>query len=697
MTVPQEAAIPHFRKSFSRRILMLSGALSLLSGLLVAGVGIHLRMQALESSRRELASSRARQLAGQAAHAILAMDDVFIAEALEQVVEDPLAGGIALYSADGRLALSRHRRGPVFPVVLASGGRIDAPPLRRGAGGYVDFEEPVMIVRPSAELVAQGVPVNGLDRAPRPVGRLVLRVKISAGMADLLSMMGYPLVLGGGVFLAGLLLAFLGTRRVWRPFQRILRGVENFRAGDLGARIQFESKDELGHIADSFNRLARDLSARMEELKQWKDRLEAEVLSQTEEIQSTSSFLQELISPFEKEGEISWSELLRLLCESSESRCGVLFARNTGGQFVRIASYPAQGPPPALAPLSFDSECMEVAPGPECVDSGETAALTVRHFNLRNPDGLGGQLILLCPKECRHQHYLKQVIPALTITLSNARAFVSVRELVAMLEKQNDVLSLQKKELEDQKNELERASRLKSQFVANMSHELRIPLNAIIGYSEMLSSGLYGPVNGEQTSALQAIEESGRNLLNLINTILDHSRLEADRMPVYAEKIDDLRKVVRETVSRNQSITREREYEIEVMVPPTPIMCISDSGKIQQIIVNLVSNAVKFTESGYVRVRLEPLGDQLELVVTDSGCGIPESEFENIFAEFHQIDGSATRAAGGTGLGLAVSRKLAQLIGGTLTVASEIGKGSTFTLRLPRRIDSAEVIADSII
>jgi len=697
MTVPQEVAIPHFRKSFSRRILLLSGSLSLLSGLLVAGVGIFVRMQSLESSRREIAATKARQLAGQAAHAILAMDDIFIADALDEVVADPLAGGIALYSADGQLVLSRHRRGPAFPVVLAAGGRIDAPPSRHVTAGYVDFEEPVSIVSPSAELVAQGVPGNRLDRNPRPVGRLVLRVKTRAGVDDLRSMMGFPLAMGGGVFLAGLLLAFLGTKRVWRPFQRILRGVENFRAGDLGARIQLESKDELGHIADSFNRLARDLSARMEELKQWKERLEGEVLSQTEEIQSTSRFLQELISPFEKEGETSWSELLRLLCESSESRSGVLFARNSGGQFVRIASYPAQGPPPALAPLDFDTECMEVEPGTKGVDSGEAGALSVRHFNLRSPDGLGGQLILLCPKECRHQHYLKQVIPALTITLSNARAFVSVRELVAMLEKQNDVLSLQKKELEDQKNELERASRLKSQFVANMSHELRIPLNAIIGYSEMLSSGLYGPVNGEQTSALQAIEESGRNLLNLINTILDHSRLEADRMPVYAEKIDDLRKVVRETVSRNQSITREREYEIEVSVPPTPVMCISDSGKIQQILVNLVSNAVKFTETGYVRVRLEPLGDQLELVVEDSGCGIPESEFENIFAEFHQIDGSATRAAGGTGLGLAVSRKLAQLIGGTLTVASELGKGSTFMLRLPRRIATAETQADSII
>ncbi|MBU1413259.1 HAMP domain-containing protein [Myxococcota bacterium] len=697
MTVPQEVAIPHFRKSFSRRILLLSGSLSLLSGLLVAGVGIFVRMQSLESSRREIAATKARQLAGQAAHAILAMDDIFIADALDEAVADPLAGGIALYSADGRLVLSRHRRGPVFTVVLAADGRIDAPPSRHGTGGFVDFEEPVSIMRPSAELVAQGVAGSRLDRTPQPVGRLVLRVRTRAGLDDLRSMMGFPLAMGGGVFLAGLLLAFLGTKRVWRPFQRILRGVENFRAGDLGARIQIESKDELGHIADSFNRLARDLSARMEELKQWKERLEGEVLSQTEEIQSTSRFLQELISPFEKEGETSWSELLRLLCESSESLRGVLFARNAGGQFVRIASYPAQGPTPALAPLSFDTECMEAEPGPECVGSGEAGALSVRHFNLRNPDGLGGQLILLCPKECRHQHYLKQVIPALTITLSNARAFVSVRELVAMLEKQNDVLSLQKKELEDQKNELERSSRLKSQFVANMSHELRIPLNAIIGYSEMLSSSLYGPVNGEQTSALQAIEESGRNLLNLINTILDHSRLEADRMPVYAERIDDLRKVVRETVSRNQSITREREYEIEVSVPPTPIMCISDSGKIQQILVNLVSNAVKFTETGYVRVRLEPLGDQLELVVEDSGCGIPESEFENIFAEFHQIDGSATRAAGGTGLGLAVSRKLAHLIGGTLTVASEMGKGSTFRLRLPRRIATAEAQADSII
>ena len=698
MTVQQEIAIPRFRNSFSRRILLLSGVLSLLCGLLVAGVVFGLSWKHLEDSRRALAAVRAKEMAAGSAQAILARDDGFIADRLDHLAADPLVAGVALYSAEGHLVLHRHRGGPAFAVQLASGVPIDAPPARRRVGdGYEDFEEPVEAVWFSAELRAQGAREAAAEKAVRPVGRLVLRVRTSASGAELRALLGLPLALMGGVVVTGLLLAFFGMKRVWRPFNRILRGVERFREGDLSARIQLDSKDELGHIADSFNRLARDLSARMDELKQWKDRLEGEVLLQTEEIQSTSRFLHDLIAPFGKDGEISWDDLLRELCVSSESRSGVLFARDADGRHVRIASYPATGSSPQLAPSNFDADC-------QVSEAADDAALQVRRFNLRNPDGLGGQLILLCPRECRHQHYLEQVIPALTITLSNARAFVSVRELVTMLEKQNEQLSTQKTELmdqkkalEDQKNELERANKLKSQFVANMSHELRIPLNAIIGYSEMLSSGLYGPVNGEQTSSLQAIEESGRNLLNLINTILDHSRLEADRMPVYAEKIDDLRKIVKETVTRNQSLTREREYEILVVVPPTPIMCISDSGKIQQILANLVSNAVKFTERGHVKVQLEAKGDQLELSVEDTGCGIPESEFDNIFIEFRQLDGSATRAAGGTGLGLAVSRKLAQLLGGTLSVTSELGRGSTFTLRIPRRVASAEAPADSII
>lgn len=686
MGIHQDAAIPRFKRSFSRRVLLLLGLLSLAGGLLLAGAVFWVSLKSRIDARGGIAAERARQLAGLSATPVLARDEALLEEELDRLATLPELAGVALYAADGELVISRSWRGPAFdgrrePAQCVSqvSGRRDAPE------GYTDFEAPILAWYVSAELRAQGVRGNALPREARTVGRLVLRSRTRPDAGELRSMATFSLALGGGVFLAGLLLAIVGMRRVWIPFNRILRGVEHFRQGDLAARIQLESKDELGHIADSFNRLARDLSARMEELGGMKDRLEAEVLEKTEEIQDTSRFLNELISPFERETEIPWSRLLRLLCQGSGARAGALFFLGKNGQAARIASFPEKEFSAQLEPSIFEGDC-QVTDASAGMDAGGAA---LRRFNLRGPDGLGGQLVLLCPRECRHQHYLKHVIPALTITLTNARAFVSVRELVTMLEHRNEQLSGQKRALEEQKEELERVNRLKSQFVANMSHELRIPLNAIIGYSEMLSAGLYGPVNGEQKDSLQAIEESGRNLLNLINTILDHSRLEADRMPVYAEKIDDLRKIVRETVSRNQSLARERDYQIELLVPPTPILCISDGGKIQQILSNLISNAVKFTEHGHVRVRLEARGDQLELAVEDTGCGIPETERENVFLEFHQLDGSSTRAAGGTGLGLSVSRRFARLLGGTLTVQSEVGRGSTFTLRIPRRVESS--------
>ncbi len=694
MTMQQDAAIPRFAHSFSRRVLLLFGVLSLASGLLLAGIVFWVGWNGREDTRREVAAEQARQLAGQAAPAVLARDDAFLADALERLAARAELAGVAVCTPDGELVISRHWRGPGFEGRLDPGRCASTTPSRRGVSqGYVDFEEPVMAWSVDAEHRAMGVRGWALEREGRTVGRLVLRARLRPSAEEATSLLWFSLALGGGVFLAGLLLAVIGMRRVWIPFRRILRGVERFRQGDLSARIQLDSKDELGHIADSFNRLARDLAARMEELQGWKNRLEAEVLEKTEEIQDTSRFLNELIAPFERENEIPWARLLRLLCQGSGARAGALHVRAASGQFRRIASFPESDVSAQLEPASFEGDC-QVADAPAGLES---AGSVLRRFNLRNPDGLGGQLVLLCPQECRHQHYLQQVIPALTITLSNARAFVSVRELVTMLERNNEQLSAQTRTLEEQKNELERANRLKSQFVANMSHELRIPLNAIIGYSEMLSSGLYGPVNEEQTASLQAVEESGRNLLNLINTILDHSRLEADRMPVYAEKIDDLRKVVRETVSRNGSLTRERDYQIEVSLPPTPILCITDGGKVQQILTNLISNAVKFTEKGHVRVLLEARGDQLELAVEDTGCGIPAEEQEKIFQEFHQVDGSATRAAGGTGLGLSVSRRFARLLGGSLTVRSEAGSGSTFTLRFPRRIEAAPAKPDSII
>lgn len=678
MTDTNSVQIPQFQNSFTVRVRRLGIATAFIAGLVTAlTLFFFLHRNAVDVSEKTFIT-RARVLAQISAVAVLARHDGVIAAQLDELAEEPSTIGVAFYDAHGELVLARTHKNADFPVRL-EGFSLDAPQRVQREKNRISVDIPLQISWDSMEEKALGKQ-KGISRVNMSVGRLLFWGDPRFASDELRTLVVISAIAGGAVWLVGMLLAFVGARRVLRPFYRILRGVERFRSGDFSARIQLDTRDELGRIADSFNRLARDLSARMEELRQWKEHLEREVAEKTQEIRNTSLFLHELIAPVEGQGDVAWVDLLERLCRDSRSDAVVLHVPHGQGGFSAFAAYPTSVVEKLQARV-FDGEMQkEQVPGSD---------KEIRRFNLRNPDGLGGQLVLLGPPDVS-EPYLEQVIPALTITLANARAFVSVRELAARLERQNEILRNQKRELETQKAELELANRLKSQFVANVSHELRTPLNAIIGYSGMLAEGLYGPVNESQLDSIRAVEESGRNLLNLINTILDHSRLEADKMPVYPEKIEDLRKVIQETVSRNQPLTRERSYEIDAELPPFPVPCFSDVGKIQQIVTNLISNAVKFTEQGFVKVTLEPRGDFLDIAVRDTGCGIPEAEFENIFQEFRQVDGSATRAAGGTGLGLSVSRRLAQLLGGTMSVQSRVGEGSTFTLHIPRRLQTGE-------
>jgi signal transduction histidine kinase len=225
-------------------------------------------------------------------------------------------------------------------------------------------------------------------------------------------------------------------------------------------------------------------------------------------------------------------------------------------------------------------------------------------------------------------------------------------------------------------------NRLKSEFLANVSHELRTPLNAILGYTEIISEGIYGPTTDEQREGLTGIEESGRNLLTLINQILDLSKVESGKIEVYVTETP-VHDVVHAVVSEAQALAKARPYKVEARCPKGVVIK-TDAAKVKQIVTNLVSNAIKFTEQGGVVVELKPSdGGGAQIHVRDTGIGIKKEDQQLIFEEFRQVDGSSTRKYAGTGLGLTIARRFAMLISGTLTVESQPGKGSTFTLTLP--------------
>lgn len=224
------------------------------------------------------------------------------------------------------------------------------------------------------------------------------------------------------------------------------------------------------------------------------------------------------------------------------------------------------------------------------------------------------------------------------------------------------------------------ASEAKSAFLATMSHELRTPLNAIIGYQSLLKEGIYGPLTEQQISQLQRIRSSADHLLGLIDEVLTFSRVEAGKEVVQIGDVE-LRSIVDEAVTMVAPVAQAKG--VAVRVEGDGIRLNTDPGKVRQIVLNLVSNALKFTDTGEIRVQLSRGRDIATISVIDTGIGIAPENLERIFDPFWQVEQRSTRKAGGTGLGLSVSRTLARLIGGEIAVESEPGKGSTFVLRLP--------------
>jgi signal transduction histidine kinase len=234
----------------------------------------------------------------------------------------------------------------------------------------------------------------------------------------------------------------------------------------------------------------------------------------------------------------------------------------------------------------------------------------------------------------------------------------------------------------------EEASRAKSDFLATMSHELRTPLNAIIGYQSLLADGVTGPVSDAQHRQLDRIGASAHHLLMLIDEVLTLSRMEAGKECVHVERVDVAR-VLDEAATIIEPLATQKRLEFRLVGPETPITIQSDPGKLRQAVVNLLSNAVKFTGRGSITLRTFGAGDAITFEVRDTGIGIAAEHLERIFEPFWQVEASTTRTAPGTGLGLAVTRRLAHLLGGEVSVQSAVGEGSTFTLRLPRNAAQA--------
>jgi signal transduction histidine kinase len=269
-----------------------------------------------------------------------------------------------------------------------------------------------------------------------------------------------------------------------------------------------------------------------------------------------------------------------------------------------------------------------------------------------------------------------------------SRQVAEEEELAVLWDSLEHTVEDRTEELERVNAELREASAAKSRFLGNMSHELRTPLNSVIGFAGVMQGGLAGPLNEEQHRQISMIRRAGEHLLDLVNDVLDLTRIESGKETLHVTRFDvaDLLAQVMEAASQ---LAAEKGLDLEMACEPADTGMLSDFGKARQVLINLVQNAVKFTENGSVSVQCARDGRMLVFRVTDTGIGIPADELDGIMGEFHQVDRFEDgMKPQGTGLGLAISTRLASLLGGEVTVESVVGEGSTFTFRVPAELGS---------
>ncbi|MCC7448542.1 MAG: hypothetical protein IT324_14065 [Anaerolineae bacterium] len=253
---------------------------------------------------------------------------------------------------------------------------------------------------------------------------------------------------------------------------------------------------------------------------------------------------------------------------------------------------------------------------------------------------------------------------------------------------------LARKQAEEARQRAEHADKVKSQFLANMSHELRTPLNAIIGYDEAMLGGMVGTFAPEQTKLLGHIQNNSRRLLSLIDDVLDLSKVEAGSIQMYVAPVYP-RKTIQDIVDNLQGIAQQQGTTLTAhFTDAVPEVVMNDNKKLQQILTNLISNAIKFTPKGSVSIVVDSADKtNWQFKVCDTGVGMPPDAPSYIFEPFRQVDGAESRRFKGTGLGLAITKRFIDYMGGSIAVETELGKGSTFTIVLPRVVSSEKPAA----
>jgi signal transduction histidine kinase len=480
-------------------------------------------------------------------------------------------------------------------------------------------------------------------------------------------------VLAAGLIALVTFFAYRSATAMTNPLEELAAAAQQIEAGDLGVRIRQRSQHEIGTLERAFDTMARSLSER--------ERAQQEYLA---EVRTVNEVADAVVGVTDRE---------RIFAESL-SRMVALFHAD-GASIVIREDAPG-------APTGSGGRL--IAPTTIGVDADTAVMLATRV--LVNP--------VYDPNQIQHLHVAQSPMPYVAhiplsargraagllsayfktpreITDTEARALRTIARLVSVAKENADLVN----ELKDNNLQLERANRLKSEFLASVSHELRTPMNAIIGYTKLMLDGLDGDLTEQQTADLERVVQAADNLLGLINGLLDLAKIEAGKMELNVEEVD-LPLVIDDVIELIRPSADAKALALRADVASTLPTAWADRARIRQVLVNLMANAVKFTEQGGVTIRANIVDGWITIAVVDTGVGIPPDAQTYIFDEFRQVDASTTRRYGGTGLGLAISKRLIALHGGRIWVESTVGNGSTFLFTLPVRVRAAALSESSL-
>jgi signal transduction histidine kinase/DNA-binding response OmpR family regulator len=510
---------------------------------------------------------------------------------------------------------------------------------------------------------------------------------LRSSLKDILVIIGLS-----GIFIS-LILTFLFTDKIRKQISDLSKATEVIKAGNFQNKILIKSKDEIGELAAAFNLMVTELEKNQKSKNEYSDFIT--MLNQNPSLK-----------------EISDAALGKII-NICGFIVGALYTVEEDG--IKIASSFGIGKKHSSVNSNFINDVihkrelleLKFDENPPSINTG-AIKIDLKYLTMV-PIVYNTKVIAVLelsgtdkPRD-EAKDYLSNIQEQLAIGLTNAIAFVQLEKLVTELKqlnedyqkqniqirKQNETLvDLHKKlkekaeELEFQKQKAEESTKLKSQFLASMSHELRTPMNSILGLTELMLEE--SNINGKNRERIEVVLRSGKRLMGLINDILDLSKIEAGKMELHEENVllDDLIKEVEHSIS---PLFKDKKIDFRVVKDTTTsIIFNTDRGKVTQVLINLLGNAIKFTESGYVELRISLTENKgLKFVVTDSGIGITEHDQKVIFDEFRQVDGTITKKYGGTGLGLTICKKIADILQGSISVSSKPGIGSSFTFLIP--------------